>query len=90
MATHSPYYQTFKSKRMSRLQTPSACAKRMKAARKSQMSQVAIRLNNNYDIAQNALQQLYNSAFWGGGNMGEVVVMGRLGGPRGWVREAKA
>ena len=22
-----------------------------------------------------------------GGNMGEVEVMGRLGGPRGWVRE---
>ena len=23
----------------------------------------------------------------GGGNMGEVDVIGRLGGPRGWVRE---
>ena len=73
---------TFKSKRMLRLQTLSACVRRMKAARKSQMSQVAIRLDNGMIICTNALQQLYHSAFWGGGryNIGSSsIILYRIG-----------
>ena len=76
---------TFKSKRMLRLQTLSACARRMKAARKSQMSQVAIRLYNmiiitgGYDIVQKLMH--YNSCITrfffigggGGGGVGNIV-----------------